>query len=217
MKSTVVTNAILIFTLGGVLAAQVQPIQDLPPGVASGFQAQRAGDQSDALFAAGKKAIYAGDWQGALNSYSQVIKAGGRGSDEALYWQAYAQNKLGERSEALTSIAQLKREYPNSRWVKDASALEFEIRQATGQAESPDNQSDCELKMLALNSLMNSDAERAIPILEKFLNSKGSTTCSEKTNDRALFVLSQSDDSRAPTLMIQIPTAKLHPQLQIRA
>jgi HEAT repeat protein len=216
MKSKTLISAILIIMLGGALAAQVQPLQDVPPGVASGFQAQRAGDRNDALYAAGKDAMHAGDWQAALNSFSQLIKAGRR-VDESLYWQAYSQNKLGERSEALTSISQLKREYPNSRWVNDASALEIEIRQATGRAESPDNQSDCELKMLALNSLMNTDPERAVPILEKFLNSRSSTTCSDKTNDRALFVLSQSDDARATNLMMQIATGKLHPELQMKA
>src|SRR5579862_4375343 len=107
-----------------------------------------------------------GNWQQAVDSYSQVVKAGGAHVDEALYWQAYAQNKLGERGDALKSIAQLKRDYPRSSWIKDAGALEIEIRQAQGQPANPNAQEDCELKLLAVNSLLNNDPERAVPILE---------------------------------------------------
>src|SRR5579864_5412704 len=90
---------------------------DLPPGVVSGFQPQSSGD---ANADAGKKAIYEGKWQEALDAYSKVIKSGGAHVDEALYWQAYSQNKLGQRSEALNSISRLKRDYPHSQWLKDA-------------------------------------------------------------------------------------------------
>lgn len=206
---------IFIFALAAVSFAQTDA---LPPGVTSSFAAQqKSASRADDLYAAGKKAVYDSNWQQALSSFSQIIKLGGARVDEALYWQAYSQNKLGERSEALTSIAQLKREYPRSSWLNDAGALQLEIQQATGHSPNPENQPDCELKLLALNSLMNTEPDRAVPILEKFLNSSGSGACGGNLMDKALFVLAQSNSQQGQNLMMQIATGKLHPELQMRA
>jgi HEAT repeat protein len=188
---------------------------DLPPAAISSFQPQKSGDRTEEAYAAGKKAIYDSNWQRALDSFSQVVKAGGSHADEALYWQAYSQNKLGQRGDSLNTIARLKREYPRSQWIKDASALEIE---ANPRRANPEQESDCDLKLLAVNSLLNSDPERAVPIIEKLLNNGGNSgQCGGQVLDKALFVLSQSDTQRARELMLQIATGKLHPELQQKA
>ena len=74
-----------------------------------------------------------GDWQGAEQAFTKVVALKGERADEALYWRAYAYNKMSMREDALKSIASLKTGYPKSTWVKEARALEVEIRQASGQ------------------------------------------------------------------------------------
>jgi len=81
--------------------------------------------------------------------------------------------QIGQRDSALTTIADLKRRFPQSRWQKDAGALEIEVKQSTGQAVKPADQSDEELKMLAIQGLMNSGSENALPLLEKVINGSG--------------------------------------------
>jgi len=54
--------------------------------------------------------------------------------------------------------------------VRDASALELEIKTAQGQPPNPDAQQDEEMKLIAIDALMQSDEERAIPMLEKILS-----------------------------------------------
>ena len=203
---------ILILTTALSVTAAAQT-DNLPPGATSSFQPQKSGDRAtdDALVAA-KDAIYQEQWQKALDLYSQVVKAGRARVDEALYWQAYSQHKLRQDPQALKTIAQLRREYPRSNWIKDAGALEQEIHPT-----SPDSEKDCELKLLAVNSLMNTDPDQAVPIIEKLLNSSNSGQCEGKVLDKALFVLSQSDSQRARDLMLQIATGKLHPELQKKA
>jgi len=202
---------ILILTTALSVTAAAQT-DDLPLGTVSSFQ-QKSGDRSEEALAAGKDAIYQEQWQKALDSYSQVVKAGRAHVDEGLYWQAYAQHKLGQNQQALKTIAQLRREYPRSQWIKDAGVIEQEIRPT-----SPDIESDCDLKILAVNSLMNTDPDRAVPIIEKLLNNGGNSgQCEGKIFDKALFVLSQSDSPRARDLMLQIATGKLHPELQKKA
>ena len=164
---------ILITALGVTAAAQTD---DFPTGAISSFQPQKSGDRTtDDALAAAKDAIYQEQWQKALDLYSQVIKAGRARVDEALYWQAVAQDKLGQDPQALKTIGQIKREYPRSQWIKDAGALEQEILQKQGKTPTPDRESDCDLKLLAVNSLMNTDPDKAIPIIEKLLNNGGNS------------------------------------------
>src|SRR5437868_1409401 len=170
-KTTSFITFILILTTALSVTAAAQT-DDLPPGAISSFQPQKSGDRTEQAYDAGKQAIYEGNWQKALDSYSQVIKAGGAHVDEALYWQAVAQKQMGDRAAALRTIAQLKRQYPRSSWIKDATALEQEIQP---KAVDPDKESDCDLKLLAVNSLMNSDPDQAIPIIEKLLNNGGNS------------------------------------------
>ena len=87
-----------------------------------------------------------------------------------LVYQAMADSyiALGQADEALE---QLQKEYASSRWLNDAKALQVEVRQASGQPVSPERQDDEDLKILAINTLINSDPERAVPLLEKILSS----------------------------------------------
>lgn len=214
MKTTTsfITFILILTTAPSVIAAA--QTNNVPPGAISSFQPQKSGDHAtDDALAAAKDAIYQEQWQKALDLYSQVVRAGRARVDEALYWQAYSQHKLRQDPQALKTIAQLRREYPRSNWIKDAGALEQEIRPT-----SPDNERDCELKLLAVNSLMNTDPNQAVPIIEKLLNKSGNSgQCDDKVLDKALFVLSQSDSPRARELMLQIATGKLHPELQKKA
>ena len=214
-KSSIILFLILISLLPASVVAQSN---DVPPGVISSFQPLRSGDRVEEAYAAGKKARDESNWQQMLDSFAQVVKAGGAHVDESLYWEAYAQNKLGQRSAALRTIVQLKRDYAKSQWINDASALEIEIQQEQGKTANPDAQPDCELKLLAVNSLLNNEPDRAVPILEKLLSNGGNAgQCGGQILEKGLFVLSQSDSSRARDLMLQIATGKLHPELQSKA
>lgn len=134
-------------------------------------------------------------------------------ADGAYYWRAYAQNKLGHRDEALASLAELQKSYPGSRWLDDAKALQVEIRSQNGQPLSPETATDEDLKLLALNSLMSTDPERSLPMLEKLLKSSNSP----KLKERALFVLAQSGSQASRDLLAGIAKGGSNPDLQSKA
>lgn len=152
-------------------------------------------------------------WEAAAEAYRQAAKLRGRRASAALYWTAYAQSKQGRYAEALNTLAALRRDYADSAWIDEAGALQLEIRQASGQKVQPESVVDEDLKLLAIHGLMNMEPERAVPLIEKFL--EGSHSASLK--EQALFVLAQSDSPRAREVMAQVAAGKLHPHLQIKA
>jgi HEAT repeat protein len=134
-------------------------------------------------------------------------------TDAALYWLAYADNKLGQRDRALSTIAELKKSFPQSRWNKDAAALEIEIRQSSGAKPNPEAVGDEELKLLALQGIMNSDPQKAVPLVEKVLNGPSSPAVKSK----ALFVLAQSGSPQAMEILGRVALGQSNPELQRKA
>jgi len=174
---------------------------------------QRRYVNEDALYSAGTRALDNHRWDEALEDFNQVVSRAGSRTEGALYWKAYALNKLGRRDEAQASLAELRKSYPQSRWLDDAKALELEIQQAAGKPVSPDQQADEDLKLIAINSIMQSDPDRAIPLLENLLK----TSSSPKLKERAIFVLAQSGSPRAHQILEQIARGAGNPDLQVKA
>lgn len=154
-----------------------------------------------------------GDYGDAAKKFSELAKMAGPQTDAALYWAAYANNKLGKKDVALESIGDLKRRYPQSRWKKDAEALEIEIRQGAGHPVNPDSQSDNDLKILALQGIMNNDPSTGIPMVEKYLNG----TSDPRDKSKALFLLVQSGSPQAQEMLAKIARGQSNPELQRKA
>jgi HEAT repeat protein len=165
------------------------------------------------LYDAGTEAIDEGKLQQAIDKFSRVIDGHGAHAEGALYWKAYAQNKVGQRPEALLTLETLRRTYPKSRWLDDAQALEVEVRQSSGQSVSPEAVSNEDLKLMAINSLLGTDPELALPMLVKFLNGAQPL----KLKERALFVLSQSGSPKAREIVVRIARGNRNPALQMKA
>lgn len=196
---------ILLFSLALSLCAQ-----DNPPGSAllDPQNAPRANAQEEQLYASANQALNNGDYDQAISGFDQVAKIKGRRGDAALYWKAYALNKAQRRSEALSTVAQLRKEYPQSSYLKEAKVLEMDIR-----PQNPENISDEDLKPYAVDALMNTDPEKAFPILEKLLQGNSSV----RVKDRALFVLAQSGSPKAQQLLLSIAKGANQPELQEHA
>lgn len=153
-------------------------------------------------------------YEDALTRYQQVIDAKGSKVEGALYWKAYVLAKLGRRDEALKTLEELKKGYAQSRWLNDAKALELEIQQNGGRALSPEAESDEDLKLLAINGLLSTDPERAVPLLEKQLNNPKN---SPRLKERALFVLAQSRNAKAREIVGNYAKGATNPDLQALA
>lgn len=155
---------------------------------------ERLVEKEEDLYDKGTDLLDDHEWRKAIAAFDAVYSMKMSHADGALYWRAWAQKQLGQRSEALSSIAELRQTFPQSRWLEDAKALEVEVRQQAGQSIEPEHVQDEDLKLMAVTALMHSEPDRAIPILDGVLKNPKS---SRKVKDKAIFVLSQTSDPKA--------------------
>jgi tetratricopeptide (TPR) repeat protein len=150
-------------------------------------------------------------YERAIAAFDLVIGAKQPRADAALYWKGFAQFKLGRSDDALATIAQLRRDYPQSPYLTDAKVLETDVRRLAGQPVNPESLQDDEIKLLAIQGIGRS--EQAIPLLEGVLNATNTLAVKK----RAIYVLALSEDPRARQILLRYAKGGGNPDLQIEA
>jgi DNA-binding TFAR19-related protein (PDSD5 family) len=168
--------------------------------------------RDDALYDQARSLIERDQYERALSVLDRVIGNKGPRVDAAMYWKAYSLSKLARRAEALAVLSDLQKQFPGGPWLRDARALEVEVRQASGQSVSPDSVDD-DTKVLALRGLMQNEPESALPTIEKLLSGNSSV----RVKDRALFLVSQSRAIRAREVLGNVATNGSNPELRLSA
>ena len=79
------------------------PIALMCIGAVLAFAEPGAADRGEASYQVGMKALDAKQWQNAIEQFDGVPPDNAR-ADGALYWKAYALNKLGRPDDALASL-----------------------------------------------------------------------------------------------------------------
>lgn len=171
-------------------------------GQSSGMAQTMSADSERSFYERGQNALSQRQYEQAVTRFDQVIAIKGTRTDAALYWKAFAQFKMGRSNDANATLNELQKSHKDSKYTSDAKALEAEIKRMSGQPARPENEDDEDLKLLALQGLINSDPERAIPLVQGVLASAGSL----KLKDRALYVLAISNSPQAHTILVN--TAK---------
>jgi len=199
------------------MLAQEAPPAPKPPLVRAPIPSPYAGKNRTFVFSGsydrGISDLDQRKYDDAIAVFDRIIEAKTDRSDGALYWKAYALNRLGRSNDALAAIATLRRDYAGSHWLGDAQVLEAEVKQNAGHPVSPADETNEDIKLMALNSLMNADPDRAMPLLENLLKS----TSSIRLKERALFVLTQSKSPKAEQILTDYAKGAGNPDLQLRA
>jgi len=176
-------------------------VNDAPP----------ADKASNALYWQGQTALKQSDWNTALQRFVELEKLLRKNEpksvDSALYWEAYTLAQAKRTAEAKSTIERLRREFPESRWSRDADALLAQMQPAT---KLDPGVVDDDLADAALQGLLSAPPERALPLLKKVLAGQRSL----KLKKRALFVLSQLETDEA--INVVLDTAKSSPEPELR-
>jgi HEAT repeat protein len=145
-----------------------------------------------AASAEGQAAIERQDWIVAAQHFRElerIYRSANEAFDAALYWQAYALSYAKRDAEVRVVVDRLLKNYPNSTWAGDARALVRENDPAKAVSQSTREED----ALMALDALLSSSSDRAVPLLKKVLAGDHS----EKVKARAMFVLTQLNPEAA--------------------
>ena len=192
-----------------------------PPQPAQAPQAPRpaplpfkGGTQTpERLYRQGRELIEQNQYDRALEAFTRLAGEPSEYRDAASYWRAYSLHKLARTTDALTALRDFQQQFRQSRWLNDARALEAEVKQSAGQSITADAAASDEIKLMAARGLVQSDPDKAIPVLERMLGSASSPRLKEQT----LFVLSQSSAPRAREIVVNAAKGSHNPEVQVQA
>src|SRR5215213_3215486 len=122
------------------------------------------------FFRQGRDLIEKEDWAAAAAKFEGYVAQHPKSkeTDAALYWLAYALKKQRKFQDTEATLERLVKEFPRSTWVDDARAMQVEIAPQVGKRVDPEGLDD-EMKMVALQSLFQSDPARASAYVAEIL------------------------------------------------
>ena len=125
-KTTLFAIPLLTIALAGP-AARAQETAAQAAAAQKAAQIAAAGKALEAQTAAADQARKQAGYEKAIQAFAEAVAMKGARADGALYWKAFAEYKLAAMQEALQSLQHLQTTFPDSRWMKEAQALEFEV------------------------------------------------------------------------------------------
>jgi HEAT repeat protein len=230
--------ALIVPLMGGLSAATdhwpaaTAAIATTPPA------AHYFGDPADTLYQQARAALNRGDNRAAARLFYRIVEEepDSEYAPDALYWQAFALYRVGGNDalrEALSALELQRERYPEAVTRGDADALSVRIRgalaqggdadaaqrlyEAAGEAESGYEAGDCpdeetDVRVAALNALMEMDPERALPVLEKVLARRDA--CSATLREKAVFIVADGESPRATDILLEV--ARTDPDPEVR-
>lgn len=206
-------------------AANAQHIRSPNALSASTTRVVAAEEPGDSLYRLGRQAVTDNDYRRASTLFKQVIDRYPSSSSmgQALYWRAWSLYRLGldrrsksDLDDALASIQQQRKSYPKA--ASEGDDLLTRIRSAQAnlgdsraagavtdeakklQKPGPCVGADDEMRMAALQGLMNMNAQEALPILKQVLEQRD--PCREGLRKQAVYMLSmRGGDDVVATLL----------------
>lgn len=224
-RTALLTLSLVVTSLAAhAFAAPIDPIE---PG-------------DDPAYVLGKKALDEQRWRDAVREFDKIIDTKGDRADGAHYWKAYALNKMHHGTEAMAECDALKARFPKSEWNNDCKALAFDTAVTvgggrlmvfnTGNGElrtggvyvTPDvrvytrgrgSDPESDMKLLALNSLLRENPDKALPQLRSLLAGNSS----EDLKRHAILMLAQSKNPEAQKILDDAVRGKMGSNVQLNS
>ena len=177
------------------------------------FMQNKGNTASMQIFREGRDFIEAQNWQRAAEKFSDFITGYPKDKDldAALYWYGYALQKQNRADDAAVPLLRLIKRFPNSSWRNDAQAL-LVVMGRKAEVEQAIQADNCEIKMLALQSLFQADQERAISIATEALRANPNQCPGFPA--AAVSMLGSQGGARAVPLLLEI--ARSNPDAKLR-
>lgn len=168
------------------------------------------------VFREGRDLIERENWQPAAAKFQSFVSdyPKDRDVDAALYWYAYALQKQGKKDEAAATLLRLIKEFPSSSWRREADTMLVVLGRGDAVQQALDR-NNCEIKILALQSLFQANQERAISFVGDVLKSTSADCPGLKA--AAVSLLGSQGGPRAVPLLFEIARSQADIRLRLTA
>ncbi|HEY0386000.1 MAG TPA: HEAT repeat domain-containing protein, partial [Pyrinomonadaceae bacterium] len=178
---------------------------------------QTSNSPSVKIFREGRDLIEAEEWAEAEQKFGSFITQypKDRDVDAALYWLAYSMKKQEKFREAGQQLERLMKEFPKSSWRDEAEAMLTEIAPQLGDRRTIEaglNKDNDEIKIVALQSLFESNPERAMGYVTEIL--KPGSKASRNLKEAAISLLASHGGPQAVSLLLEIARTEPDPELR---
>jgi HEAT repeat protein len=168
------------------------------------------------IFREGRDFIEAQNWQRAAEKFRDFITGYPKDKDldAALYWYGYSLQRQGLNEDAQKPLIRLIQNHPNSTWRREADALLVVLGRQDKVNEGL-NRDNCEIKILALQSLFQADPDRAITFVGDVLKTP-QTQC-PGLQAAAVSLLGSHGKDRAVPILLDIARTNADMKLRLTA
>ena len=159
------------------------------------------------LFREGRDLIGDEEWSSAEGKFRRFVQLYPKEAnlDAALYWLAFTLSKQEKYDEAEAHLKRLLSEFPRSNWADDASALRAQIAGKVnnqGVINQTLNEDDVEVKIVALESLFQSNPERGLAYVAEMM--KPGSKASTRLKEAGIELLRRHGGPQAGALLLDI-------------
>lgn len=217
VRNTLVLVVLLALGVAGVVRARLaygydQDVQKLNRFV----QTSEGNTPAAKAFREGRDLIERESWPQAAAKFNSFVSdfPKNRDVDAALYWYAYALQKQGKKDEAAAALLRLIKEFPSSSWRREAETMLVVLGRGDAVQQALER-NNCEIKILALQSLFQANEERAISFVGDVLKSTSTACPGLKT--AAVSLLGSQGGSRAVPLLLEIARSQADMKLRLTA
>jgi HEAT repeat protein len=232
------TTSVMLAVLAPVALATPQVViygsaseEEAVPEVGSLYQQ----DPADEAYRAARDRLNRGDYRRAAELFAEIYREYPRSNyaAQALYYRAFALYRNGGDRDLRTAeraLRDLQREYADEEVAqRDAEELAARIQAALaerGDSEAAERvyraaQEPCEgegeIRIAALNALLQMNSEQALPIIERVLANRSDDACTVEMRRKAVFLLSQHIDEDNLDILLDVVQNDPDPEVRHNA
>ncbi|MDT4955583.1 MAG: hypothetical protein QOJ02_3721 [Acidobacteriota bacterium] len=172
------------------------------------------------VFREGRDLIGDEDWKKAEGKFRSFVNLypKDKNVDAALYWLAFTLTKQERYWEAEDQLKHLLAEFPRSNWADDANALHAQIASHLGDQRAIEqtlNEDDVEVKIVALQSLFETNPERGLAYVSEMM--KPGSKANPRLKEAGVELLRRYGGKQAVSLLTDIIRNQADPKIRVTA
>jgi HEAT repeat protein len=172
------------------------------------------------IFREGRDLIGDEEWKDAESKFRNFVAnyPKEKNLDAALYWLAFTQAKQEKYGEAEVQLKRLLVEFPRSNWADDANALRVQIAPHLNNERvivQNLNEDDLEVKIVALQSLFQSNPERGLAYVSEMM--KPGSKASRRLKEAGIELLRRYGGRQAISMLLDIIRNQPDTELRVTA